>query len=94
MRSTINDIAVWPAIEATEKIATPIKGTIWVWIAIKLPPRDPANSFHRAIFFCEIAVRRFLIPALIFELNSVIVKMMIKPEPNEITAACKPLSRR
>ena len=27
IRSTINDVAVWPAIEATEKSATPITGT-------------------------------------------------------------------
>jgi hypothetical protein len=30
IRSTISDIAVCPAIDATEKIATPISGTIWL----------------------------------------------------------------
>ena len=61
-------------------------------MATNNPPREPAKSFHRAIFFCCTASRRFLNPVFSLGLKTVTSEMIIRPEPNEIRAACNPLS--
>ena len=64
MRSTINDVAVWPAIEATEYTATPMSGTTLVWMATNDPPSAPANNLQRGISPLWTAIRKRVIPAL------------------------------
>ena len=71
-----------------------MRGTIWVWIATKLPPRAPANNFQRAISLRAIAACKFLIPSLIWALKGVIIAIINNPDPNETSAACNPLSNR
>ena len=92
IRSTINDVAVWPAMEATEKSATPIIGTMWDCTATKEPPSIPANSRQRGISRFTYVVFNLFNPSLIFGLKTAANATTIKPDENEIRAACAPLS--
>ena len=94
MRSTMSEVAVWPAIDATEYTATPMRGTTLVCIATNEPPSAPANNRQRGISPFLTALRSRDKPAFTAGLKSAYKVMKKSPEENETSAACGALSRR
>src|SRR5690606_26081432 len=42
--STTRALTVWPPIRAIRKVATPTRGTAYVWVATTSPPANPPNN--------------------------------------------------
>ncbi|CAB4922133.1 unannotated protein [freshwater metagenome] len=94
MRSMSKEAPAWPAIDATEKIATPKIGTALVWTATKVAPSAPANSLQIGMRRCFTASRILDAPSFIPGIKSEMRKIAINPEPKENNAASKPLFNR
>ena len=85
--STNNEIAVWPARDATVNKATPAIGTTWVCMATNEAPRTPAPKRHLGKDFCLTALKINPKPFLVLRWDKTINETKIKPDPKETIAA-------